>query len=124
MIPVHPCEQETAYESITKRPRSLHDDHRGLTLILTVSDLAEKAHGDHLPERNGRGTAEVIIASGVPAGILILLSSVFGSVSRMNRYKTNTGITLCIPSRCTTGDISFAMQWPMRWQFPMSAIYP
>jgi len=96
-----------------------------LTLILTVSALAEKAHGDHLPERNGRGTAEVIIASGVPAGILILLSSVFGSVSHTNRRKTDTdSITLCRPSRCTTGDTYVALQWPMRWQFPVTAIYP
>lgn len=29
MIPVHPCERETSYESTTKRPRGLHDHHRG-----------------------------------------------------------------------------------------------
>jgi len=28
MILVHPCEQETAYESTTKRPRGLHDHHQ------------------------------------------------------------------------------------------------
>jgi len=124
MIPVHPCEQETAYESTTKRPRSLHDDHRGLTLILTVSDLAEKAHGDHLPERNGRGTAEVVINSGLPAGILILLSAVSGSASRTNRCKTKPGsITLRNPSRCTTGNTYSAKQWPMRSQPAMTTEY-
>jgi hypothetical protein len=95
-----------------------------LTLILTVSALAEKAHGDHLPERNGRGTAEAVITSGLPAGILILLSAVSGSVSRTNRCKTRTGsITLRSPSRCTTGDTLFALQWPMRSQPAMTTVY-
>lgn len=95
-----------------------------LTLILTVSALAEMAHGDHLPERNGRGTAEAVITAGIPAGILILLSAVPGSVTHTNRCKTKTGsVTLRKPTRCTTGDTFSAMQWPMRSQPAMTTEY-
>ncbi len=95
-----------------------------LTLILTVSALAEKAHGDHLPERNGRGTPEVVITSGLPAGILILLSAVSGSVSRTNRCITKPGsAALSNPPRCTIRNTCFAMQWPMRSQPAMTTVY-
>jgi hypothetical protein len=95
-----------------------------LTLILIVSALAEKAQGDHLPERNGRGMTEALITSGLPAGILILLSAVSGSVSSKNRHKTNTdSTTRRISPRCTTGNTDFAMQWPMRSQFLVATPY-
>jgi hypothetical protein len=54
-----------------------------LTLILAVSALAEKSHEGHLPERNDRGTAEAIVSSGIPGGILLLCSIVSGT----NRHR-------------------------------------
>jgi len=88
-----------------------------LTLILTVSALAEKAHEEHLPERNGRGMTEAITASGFPGGILILLSAVSGSVSYQKRQRRNTGsMTPSGHSRRMARDTDFAMQWPMRLQ--------
>ena len=88
-----------------------------LTLILTVSALAEKTHEEHLPERNGRGMMEAIIVSGIPGVTLILLSAVSGSVSNQKRQRRNTG--RMIPSGhscCTARDTDFAMQWPMLLQ--------
>ena len=40
-----------------------------LTLILTVSVFAEKAHEGHLPERNDRGTAVLIALLGISSGL-------------------------------------------------------
>ncbi len=89
-----------------------------LTLILTISALAEKAHGDHLPERNGRGTAGSIISFGIPAGILVLLSAVSGFVSRQNRYRNTTGTIACIDRSCCPVMIDpFPKVWPMRLQY-------
>jgi len=97
---------------------------RVLTLILTVSALAEKAHGDHLPERNGRGTAEALISSGLPAGILIILSAVSGSVSRTNRCKKHTGSAMLhMPARCSSLYTYPAIPWPMRSQSSMTSVY-
>ena len=80
-----------------------------LTLILTASVLAEKAHEGHLPERNGRGSAETIVSSGVTAWILILFSAVLSFVSKGNRQNGNI-----IPGRsCCLAMIS---NFPMRWQ--------
>ena len=88
-----------------------------LSLVMTASALAEKAHGEHLPERNSRDTAEAIIASGVPVGILILLSAVSGFVSKQNRYRKKSGdLTPNGQSCCTARNIDFAMRWPMRQQ--------
>ncbi len=89
-----------------------------LTLILTVSALTEKAHEDHLPERNGRGTAEGIIATGIPAWILILLSAVSGSVSNRNRHCNNTSSTTRFsqPSHRVMA-YHLPMRWQMRWQY-------
>ena len=39
------------------------------SLVLIASALAEKAAGEHLPERNSRATAEATIASGLPGGL-------------------------------------------------------
>ncbi len=92
-------------------------------LTLTVSALAEKAHGDHLPERNGRGTAGVIITSGLPAGILLLLSAVSGSRSHeptQNQYWQHTAAQL-LP--LYNRDTYFAVQWPMRLQSAMTSVY-
>lgn len=94
-----------------------------LTLILSVSALAEKAHGDHLPERNGRGTCEAVIPLGVPEGILILVSAVSGFVRRQNRYQNSTGNAAGIAqSGCMATADPFPMEWPMRLSyFPLSA---
>ena len=54
-----------------------------LTLILAASALTEKSHEGHLPERNDRGTAEAIVSSGIPGGILLLFSAVSGT----NRHR-------------------------------------
>ncbi|MGB8220290.1 MAG: hypothetical protein WCE46_07915 [Methanoregula sp.] len=54
-----------------------------ITLILAVSALTEKSHEGHLPERNDRGTTEVIVSSGIPGGILLLYSAVSGT----NRHR-------------------------------------
>ena len=61
-----------------------------LTLILAVSALAEKAHEGHLPERNDRGTAEAIVSSGIPGGILLLFSPFSGT----NRHRHSITGTL------------------------------
>ncbi len=50
-----------------------------LTLILAISALTEKSHEGHLPERNYRGTAGAIVASGIPGGLLILYSVLSGT---------------------------------------------
>jgi hypothetical protein len=85
-----------------------------LSLVLTASALAEKAHGEHLPERNSRSTAEAIITSGLPFGILILLSAVSGFVTNQNRYRKKSGsISPSGQSCCMAGNTVFAMQWPM-----------
>jgi hypothetical protein len=82
-----------------------------LSLVLTASALVEKAHGEHLPERNSRGTAEAIIASGFPVGILILLSAVSGFVTNQNRYRTKQGsLSPSGQSCCTARNTVFAMQ--------------
>lgn len=80
-----------------------------LTLILAASALAEKEHEAHLPERNGRGTAESIVSSGIPAWILILFSAVSVFVSKGNRHNDN---------RISGQSCSLAMMsnFPMRWQ--------
>jgi hypothetical protein len=88
-----------------------------LTLVLAVSALAEKAHEEHLPERNGRGTAEAIIASGFPVGILILLSAVSGFVRFQHRCRNKSGGMTPPRQSCRMArDTDFAMQWPMRLQ--------
>jgi hypothetical protein len=61
-----------------------------LTLILAVSALAEKSYEGHLPERNDRGTAEAIVSSGIPGGILLLYSIVSGT----NRHRHSITGTL------------------------------
>jgi uncharacterized integral membrane protein len=86
-----------------------------ITLILAVSILAEKAHENHLPERNGRGTHEALIAYGLPAGILILLSAVFGFGKYLHRSRTTPGtISPGSGSYCSRRDALFPMEWPMR----------
>jgi len=90
-----------------------------LTLLLTVSALTEKAHGEHLPERNDRSTAGAIISFGIHAGILILLSAVSGFISRQNRYRNTTGTIPCIDHSCCPTKIDqFPMAWPMRLRIP------
>ena len=89
-----------------------------LTLILAVSALAEKAHGDHLPERNGRGTAGPIISFGVPVGILLLLFAVSGFGSKQNRYRNTIGTIPRIDRSCCPVMIDpFPKVWPMRLQY-------
>ncbi|MGD0535229.1 MAG: hypothetical protein ABR999_07295 [Methanoregula sp.] len=61
-----------------------------LTLILAVSALTEKSHEGHLPERNDRGTAEAIVSSGIPGGILLLFSTFSGT----NRHRHSITGTL------------------------------
>jgi len=90
---VHNCEQEIPYGIKTKKPRSFHDHYRGTYLILTACAFAEKAHEDHLPERNGQGNAETTVYTGVSAGILILLSVVLSSLGNRNRTSNYTGYT-------------------------------
>jgi hypothetical protein len=85
-----------------------------LTLILAASALAEKAHEGHLPERNGRGAAETIVSSGIPAWIIILLSAVSGSVSKANDHRENTRSG---QSRCQAGTYHLPLQWQMRWPY-------
>ncbi|MFA4862024.1 hypothetical protein [Methanoregula sp.] len=86
-----------------------------LTLILIVSAFAEKAHGDHLPERNGRGTAGSIITFGVPVGILILLSAVSGFTRRQNRYRNTAGTLSSSDQACCPAMIDqIPLVWPMR----------
>jgi hypothetical protein len=85
-----------------------------LTLVLAASALAEKEHEGHLPERNGRGTAETIVSSGIPAWILILFSAVFSFVSKGDRHNGNT---LSGQSCCPTMISNFPMRWQMRWQY-------
>jgi hypothetical protein len=71
-----------------------------LTLILAVSALTDKSHEGHLPERNDRGTAESIVSSGIPGGILLLFSAVSGT----NRHRHSITGTLasfghsCLPA--------------------------
>lgn len=86
-----------------------------LALVLAVSALAEKAHGDHLPERNGRGGNGAFIPFGIPAGILALLSAVSGPAAYRHRHTANPG-TFVPPSlsRCTLTGNRTAMVWPMR----------
>ena len=80
-----------------------------LTLIQAASALAEKEHEGHLPERNGRGTADSVVSSGVPVWILILFSAVFGFVSKENRYNGNSNSgQSCCPAMISN--------FPMRWQ--------
>jgi hypothetical protein len=89
-----------------------------LTLILTAFAFAEKAHEDHLPERNGPGNAETTVCTGVSAGILILLSVVFNSVSNRNRTRSNTGNTTNFGQpNCQVMTSYFPMRWQMRWQY-------
>jgi formate hydrogenlyase subunit 3/multisubunit Na+/H+ antiporter MnhD subunit len=89
-----------------------------ITLILTAFAFAEKAHEDHLPERNGRGNAETTVSTGVSAGILILLSVVFGFASNRNRHRSNTGNTANFRHSYRPVMASlFPMRWQMRWQF-------
>jgi hypothetical protein len=71
-----------------------------LTLILTVSTLAEKSYEGHLPERNDRGTAEAIISSDTLAVILTLLSAVSGSAGIQDRHRGNTGSTTIFGQSC------------------------
>ncbi len=87
-----------------------------LTLILTASALAEKDHEGHLPERNGRGTAESVIFSGLPAWILILFSAISGFFSTVNRRYDNicTGQVTCPAMR-----YNFPMPWQKRCSFPV-----
>jgi hypothetical protein len=90
-----------------------------ITLILAVSVLAEKAHENHLPERNGRGTHEALIAYGLPVGILILLSAVSGFGRPLHRHGDISGSTsLGAGSHCSSKDTGFAMEWPMRIMNP------
>jgi len=85
-----------------------------LTLILAVSIFTEKAHEAHLPEQNNRGTAEAVVFTGVNAGILLLLSAVFGFVRNRNRYSSYTRIHSRFgQSSCPVGVYCF----PMRWQY-------
>jgi hypothetical protein len=84
-----------------------------LTLILTASALAEKAHEGHLPERNGRGTAEAGVTTGAFAWILIQISAVSGFVSKGNRHNGNTSTgQFCCPTMIS----NFPMRWQMPWQ--------
>jgi hypothetical protein len=86
-----------------------------ITLILAVSVLAEKAHENHLPERNGRGTHEALIAYGLPAGVLILLSAAFGFGNYRHRSRSVPGtISKTQISYCPRGDTISGMEWPMR----------
>ena len=85
-----------------------------LTLILTASALAEKDHEGHLPERNGRGTAESIVSSGILAWILILFSAVFSFISKGIRKNGNT---LSGRSCCPAMNNNFPMRWQMRGQY-------
>jgi hypothetical protein len=88
-----------------------------LTLVLAVAALAEKAQEERLPEQNGRGTAEAIIASGFPFGILILLSAVSGFARYQHRCRSKSGGMTPPRQSCSTArDTDFAMQWPMRLQ--------
>ena len=88
-----------------------------LTLVLAASALAEKEHEGHLPERNGRGTTEAMLAAGIPAWILILFSAVSGSVKNRNSNCDNTYSTKRIgPHGCQTMAYHMLMRWPMRWQ--------
>jgi len=88
-----------------------------LALILAVSALAEKAHGDHLPERNGRGSHTALIASGLPAGIIALLAAFSGPAAHWHRRSDTRGTTVppAFP-RCTMTGSGSAMAWPMRLQ--------
>jgi hypothetical protein len=86
-----------------------------VALILAVSALAEKAHGDHLPKRNGRGGHEAIVPFGLPAGIIALLSAIIGPAAYRHRHTTIPDITLT-PARCTMTGNAHAMGWPMRMQ--------
>jgi hypothetical protein len=91
-----------------------------ITLILAVSVLAEKAHENHLPERNGRGTHEALIAYGLPVGILILLSAVSGFGRSLHRHGDISGTTSPgAGSRCSSKDTGFVMEWPMRMMYPV-----
>ena len=88
-----------------------------LTLILAVSILAEKGHEAHLPERSGRATHEALIASGLPVGILLLLSVIAHSAGVWHRQSDHRStMVLSGQSRCTMMDARFAMVWPMRQQ--------
>jgi hypothetical protein len=50
-----------------------------LTLMLITSALTEQSHEGHPLERNYRGTAGAIVASGIPGGLLILYSAPSGT---------------------------------------------
>jgi hypothetical protein len=83
-----------------------------LTLILTASAFTEKAHEDHLPERNGQGTGITIVSTGVTALILFLLSVVSGFIGNRNRHNN-------INSNAIFGQFNspvMASHFPMRWQ--------
>lgn len=89
-----------------------------LTLVLAASALTEKAHEDHLPERNRKGTFEALIVFGLPAGILSLLACLFRSGNPQHRCNNKTAATACrVKPDSTFRDTSFAMEWPMRTQY-------
>jgi len=86
-----------------------------ITLILAVSILVEKAHENHLPERNGRSTQGALIAYGLPAGILLLLSAFAGSGKHLHSNRTPPGTrSPGSESYCSFRNTGFAMEWPMR----------
>ena len=91
-----------------------------VTLILAVSVLAEKAHENHLPERNGRGTHEGLIAYGLSAGVLSLLSTVAGYGNYRHRSRSIPGTTAQTQiSYCPRRDTVSGMEWPMRMPLMM-----
>jgi uncharacterized membrane protein YidH (DUF202 family) len=86
-----------------------------LTLILAASALAEKAHEAHLPERNGRGTAEIPLSLGLPVGILILMSTALSFARNTNRGRSQSaGRIPSLQSCCTARVANFTMECPMR----------
>ncbi|MDD1693387.1 MAG: hypothetical protein LUQ71_01565 [Methanoregula sp.] len=85
-----------------------------LTLILSVSAFAEKAHGDHLPERNNRGIPEASVLPGIPLTILALfpVASGFSGSTSMSRHSIRT---IAHKKSCCSNLLHQAvMSWHMR----------